>query len=188
MFDRNSSKRSAGAAGEPVEAETLNHSPASKPPSHERAKGIATIGPSIHIKGDLSGEEDLVVQGNVEGTITLNANNLTIGQEGTVNANIQAHTIIVEGTLKGDAFGEEKVTIKRTGNVQGNVSAPRVSLEDGAKFKGSMDMDYKGSKPAEPAKDSASVFKLDNKTSSSDKNPSKTHAAQASVETHNVES
>ncbi len=186
MFDRNSSKRTTGRAGDTVETETITHSPAPKPPSHERATGMATIGPSIHIKGDLSGEEDLVVQGNVEGTITLHENNLTIGQEGTVNANIQAHTIIVEGTLKGDAFGEEKVTIKRTGSVHGNVSAPRVSLEDGAKFKGSMDMDYKGSKPAESSKDnaSASVFKLDNKTSSAEKAAPQ---PKASVEAENIE-
>lgn len=163
MFDM---KRTSGKSADTREADSHSNPSAPQTPSYERSTGLATIGPSIFIKGDLSGEEDLVIQGSVEGTINLKQNNLTIGHEGKVNANIQAHTIIVEGTLKGDVFGEEKVIIKKTGNVQGNLSAPRVSLEDGAKFKGSMDMDYnKQSEAAESRKDagSASVFKLDNK-------------------------
>lgn len=103
----------------------------------------ATIGPSIHLKGDLTGEEDLVIQGHVEGTINLKQNNLTIGGNGRIHANIFATTIIVEGELQGDLYGTEKVIIRRTGNVRGNIVAPRVNLEDGAKFKGSIEMDPK---------------------------------------------
>ena len=165
MFDMNPLKRNTGKPSDMREPETVRESAStSKPVSHERPGNIATIGPSIFIKGELSGEEDLMIQGRVEGTINLKQNHLTIGQEGKVNANIHAHTIVVEGTHKGDIFGEEKVIIKKTGNVNGNVSAPRVSLEDGAKFKGSMDMDYnKRTESAAPRGDSASasVFKLD---------------------------
>ena len=113
-----------------------------------------------------------MIQGHVEGTINLKQNNLIIGQEGKVNANIHAHTITIEGSLKGDVFGEEKIIIKKTGNVHGNISAPRVSLEDGAKFKGSMDMDYKRAESPASRNDAAtaSVFKLD-KSPSTEKPP-----------------
>jgi cytoskeletal protein CcmA (bactofilin family) len=172
MFDMNPLKRTAGKSSDNQEVEPINNSPIPRPTSYEhRSTGTATIGPSINIKGELSGNEDLVIQGNVEGTITLKQNNLTIGLDGKVNANIEAHIITVEGTLKGDILGEDKVIIKKTGNVHGNISAPRVSLEDGAKFKGSMDMDGKRSGSAESRKDaaSASVFKLDNKPAVAEK-------------------
>jgi cytoskeletal protein CcmA (bactofilin family) len=164
MFEMNPLKRNTAKTADAHDTQASREAtPAPKAPSYERPGSTATIGPSIFIKGDLSGEEDLVIQGHVEGTINLKQNNLTIGQDGRVNANIHAHTITVEGTLKGDVFGEDKVIIKKTGNVNGNVTAPRVSLEDGAKFKGSMDMDYKRAESAAPRNDasSASVFKLD---------------------------
>jgi cytoskeletal protein CcmA (bactofilin family) len=164
MFEMNPLKRNAGKHTETHETEgTREAAPAPKTQSHERSTSLATIGSTIHIKGDLSGEEDLVIQGHVEGTINLKQNNLIIGQEGKVNANIHAHTITIEGSLKGDVFGEEKIIVKKTGNVHGNISAPRVSLEDGAKFKGSMDMDYKRAEPTASRNDAstASVFKLD---------------------------
>jgi len=107
-----------------------------------------------------------VIQGRVEGTINLKQNKLIIGQEGKVTATIHANTVTIEGTLKGDVFGDERVIIKKTGNVQGNVSAPQVSMEEGAKFKGSMDMDYKGatSSPSRKDAESASVLKFDAST------------------------
>lgn len=164
MFELNPLKRADAKSADARTAEgTREPMPTPKPQTHERATGFATIGPSIYIKGDLTGEEDLIIQGHVEGTINLKQNNLTIGQEGKVSANIYAHTITVEGSIKGDVFGEEKVIIKKTGTVHGNVTAPRISLEDGAKFKGSMDMDYKRAEPSASRNDtaSASVFKLD---------------------------
>lgn len=169
MFD-NPLKRNAGKPADVRDEPRQEAAPAPRPQYNERpATGVATIGPSILIKGELSGEEDLLIQGRVEGTINLKQNHLTIGQEGKVNANIHAHTVVVEGSHKGDIFGEEKVIIKKTGSVNGNVSAPRISLEDGAKFKGSMDMDVKRSESA-PRADTASVFKLD-KSPTVDKAP-----------------
>ena len=121
------------------------------------------IGSTIRIKGDLRGEESLVIQGHVEGTINLKQNKLIIGQEGKVAATMHAHTITIEGTVKGDVFGEERVILKKTGNVHGNISAPQVSMEEGAKFKGSMDMDYKTTSSPASRNDahSASIVKLD---------------------------
>ena len=161
MFEMNPLKRNTGKPADTHETASTSNPPAPKATYHEHTAGIATIGPSIFIKGDLSGEEDLVIQGNVEGTINLKQNNLTIGQNGDISANIYARTVTVEGTLKGDIYGDEKVVIKKSGNVNGNVTAPRVSLEDGARFKGSMDMDYKKTDSGTGRNDTASVFKLD---------------------------
>jgi len=99
------------------------------------------IGTSIHIKGDVTGDEDLVIQGHVDGTINLKGHNVTISKSAKVNANIEANQIIVEGELAGDMNADEKVIIRETGNVYGNIVAPRVNLEDGAMFKGSIEME-----------------------------------------------
>jgi len=101
----------------------------------------AAIGASIRIKGDVTGDENLIIQGHVEGTITLQGHNVTISKSGKVRANIIANQIIVEGELEGDMNGDEKVVIRDTGNVRGNIVAPRVTLEDGAMFKGSIEME-----------------------------------------------
>ena len=103
----------------------------------------AVIGASLHFKGDLSGNEDLEVHGRFEGTIKLKQNNLTVGKQGSVQANVRAKIINVEGTIEGDLTGDERVLVRESGNVRGNIIAPRVSLEDGAKFKGSIDMEPK---------------------------------------------
>jgi cytoskeletal protein CcmA (bactofilin family) len=106
------------------------------------------IGPSINIKGEVSGDEDLVIEGRVEGTVKLHGNELAVGKSGTVFADIEARVIRIEGEVTGDISGNEKVVITQSGNVKGNIVAPRVTLEDGAIFKGSIDMNPGGA-PAE---------------------------------------
>jgi len=106
-----------------------------------RVGEAAVIGPSIQINGDLSGEEDLIIQGKVQGTIQLKEKSLTVGSKGQVDANVLAHTVIVEGQVKGDLYGAERVAIRKTGDVEGNIVSPKVSLEEGCRFKGSIDMD-----------------------------------------------
>lgn len=101
----------------------------------------AAIGSSIRIKGDVTGDENLIIQGEVEGTIKVQGHNVTISKTGKVKADIEANQIIVEGKLEGDMNGDEKVIIRETGNVYGNIVAPRVTLEDGALFKGSIEME-----------------------------------------------
>jgi cytoskeletal protein CcmA (bactofilin family) len=105
------------------------------------ARGIAMIGKTITIKGDVSGEESLVVEGRIDGTIHLKNNDLTVGQSGRVNANVTANVVRIDGEVTGDIIGIEKVVVTKTGRVHGNIVGPRVTLEDGAKFKGSIDMD-----------------------------------------------
>ena len=103
------------------------------------------IGPSIVIKVEVTGEEDLLIQGKVEGNINLNGNQVSVGESGEVRADIQAKVIKVDGKVTGNITGLEKVVISKSGNVHGNIVAPRVTLEDGAIFKGSIDMDPAGS-------------------------------------------
>ena len=99
------------------------------------------IGSSIVIKGTVTGDEDLLIEGKVEGTIDLNSNVVSVGQSGRVSADINAKIVNIEGEVTGDITGNEKVVISKSGNVRGNIVAPRVTLEDGAIFKGSIDMD-----------------------------------------------
>ena len=101
----------------------------------------ATIGASIRIQGDIGGSERLIVHGKVEGKISLQNNDVIVGKSGQINADINAKTIQIEGEVNGDITGEEKVVITSTGRVRGNIVTPRMTLEDGAKFKGSIDMD-----------------------------------------------
>ncbi len=138
-----------------------------EPKSNLQRKEATTIGASIKLKGDLVGEEDLLIQGQVEGTIQLQNNNLTIGDKGRINADVSAKIINVQGELNGDLNGEDKVTIAETGKVHGNIVAPRVVLEDGAVFKGSIDMEptkapsakqSTGAKPSQSAGSGAPKF------------------------------
>ena len=118
------------------------------------------IGPSIKIKGEVSGDEDLLIQGQVEGTITLKANQLVVGESGQVSADIVAKTIRIDGKVNGDITGTENVVISKLGNVCGNIISPRVLLEDGAIFKGSIDMNPSDSaaKPAPQAAREPAAF------------------------------
>ncbi len=108
-----------------------------------RSQDVAVIGRSIRIDGDLQGEEDLRIEGDVNGTVQLRNNTLTIGQEGKIRANVYAKSVTVDGLMEGDLYGSERVSIRGNAQVRGNITAPRVSLEDGARFKGSIEMDPK---------------------------------------------
>ncbi len=106
----------------------------------EQLKEPAVIGPSISLKGELSGEEDLMIQGRVEGRIELKKNHVTIGRNGQLKGDIYGKVISIEGEVQGNLFGEEKIVIRESAVVRGNMRTPRFSLEDGAKFKGTIDM------------------------------------------------
>jgi cytoskeletal protein CcmA (bactofilin family) len=112
------------------------------------SREVAVIGPSIHIDGDLRGEEDLLIEGEVNGTVQLKNNSLTIGPQGKIRADVYAHSIYVDGYMEGDLYGSERVHIRKSAQVRGNVTSPRVSLEDGAKFKGSIEMDPQAAQSA----------------------------------------
>ena len=115
-------------------------------------KECALIGSTILIKGDLSGDEDLLIEGRVEGKIELPKHNVTIGKNGHVKADIYGGVITIEGEVHGNLFGEDQLVLRQASTVRGNIVAPRVILEDGADFKGSIDMSPKapGQKEATP--------------------------------------
>jgi len=106
----------------------------------EQLKEQAVIGRSISIKGELSGEEDLLIQGQVEGKIDFKKNNVTIGKNGHIRADIYGKLISIEGEVQGNLFGDEEIVVRKSAVVRGDMRTPRFSLEDGAKFKGSIDM------------------------------------------------
>lgn len=101
----------------------------------------AVISATIVVKGELSGDEDVVIAGEFEGGINLPNNSLTVKGGGRVNADVRADVVEIEGELRGDVVGGDKVVITKTGRMQGNIVSSRVILDDGAKFKGSIDMD-----------------------------------------------
>ena len=100
----------------------------------------AIIGGSLTIEGNIKGSEDLLIEGQVNGDISLPNHLVTVGSGGKVSATIRAANIIVDGKVEGDLIGDDQIEIRRTGNVLGNIVAPRVGLEDGAQFKGNIDM------------------------------------------------
>ena len=108
-----------------------------------RGGDAAVIGRSIQINGDLRGDEDLRIEGDVSGTVELRNSALTIGKEGKVKADVYAKSIAVDGETKGDLFATERVSVHVNAKVQGNIISPRVSIEEGAHFKGSIEMDPK---------------------------------------------
>jgi cytoskeletal protein CcmA (bactofilin family) len=112
------------------------------------------LGPTIQFKGELSAEEDLVIQGTIEGSIT-HTQRLTIGAGGTVRANVEAQLVVVEGTIEGDVRAEKSVAVKETARMTGNITAPSVTILQGATFNGSVDMSAgkaaKAATPADPA-------------------------------------
>jgi cytoskeletal protein CcmA (bactofilin family) len=110
-------------------------------PARASAGGeMANIGKSISIKGDLSGNEDLVVEGSVEGRIELPNNQLTIGANGNVKADVSAKSVVVVGKVAGNVTGVERVQIEATGSVQGDVRTPRLVVQEGATLNGSVEM------------------------------------------------
>jgi cytoskeletal protein CcmA (bactofilin family) len=101
------------------------------------------LGPTLHFKGELYGEEDLEFQGQIEGSIE-HTRSLSIGKEGGVRGNIRAKFVIVEGKVDGDIYATESVQIRANAKVTGNIFAPRVGIADGAHFSGRIDMNHKG--------------------------------------------
>ena len=104
---------------------------------------LASVGKSIVVKGELSGSEDLTIEGEVEGKIELHNHVLTIGAHGRVMAQVSAKSIVVLGQVTGNLTASEKVDIKENGSVDGDIVAPRVAIADGSHFRGSIDMQRK---------------------------------------------
>lgn len=137
-------KRDDAVAGQPQQGG------AAAAPQQTQAKGSGqesskvNIGKSVIIKGELSGSEDLTIEGQVDGKIELRQNVLTIGPNGRIKAEIFAKAVVVQGEVVGNVTATEKVDIRDAGSVDGDLAAPRVAIADGAHFRGSIDMKREG--------------------------------------------
>lgn len=105
-----------------------------------RSKNVSVIGPTLVIKGELSADEDLVIEGTIEGTIAHHKKNLTIGKQGRVTADIHASSVIIEGELNGDIHSDGLVSLANDATVNGNVYCSRLVMQDGAQFNGKIEM------------------------------------------------
>ena len=143
------------------------------------SNGIAGIGKSIVVKGELSGNEDLRVEGRIEGKIDLNQNVLTVGESGKVKAQIVAKSVVVVGEVLGNVTAIEKVSIQEKGVVDGDISSPRVAIAEGAHFRGSIDMRRADS--AKPAAAAAAARASGAATSSSAAGAASPSAASGSA-------
>ena len=141
MFDLNKKDPAAPTPRKEPNGDQHPHPDTEWASSDSQSNDMAVIGRSIKIDGDLRGEEDLRIEGDVSGTIELPNHSLTIGKKGRIKADAYAKSVIVDGEMNGDLYGSECVSIRANAQVEGNVVASRVSLEEGARFKGSIDMD-----------------------------------------------
>ena len=163
-----------GAQPEPPKNLPTNQPPKSTPASWEETNAMSTdamrplggatsgaiarLGASLHVKGEISGNEDLLIDGSVEGLIQLDDRKLTVGATAKVTADIIAREVVVFGTVKGNLRAKDRIEIKKDGSVNGDLTTARIMIEDGAYFKGSIEID----KSAE--KDSANAFARSNAT------------------------
>jgi cytoskeletal protein CcmA (bactofilin family) len=121
--------------------------PAASEPRVNLGRDMVNIGKSVVIKGELSGSEDLTIEGHVEGRIDLKGNVLTIGPNGKIKAEVFAKSVVVLGEVTGNVTASEKVDIRDNGSVDGDIASPRVAIAEGAHFRGSVDMQRGGNKP-----------------------------------------
>jgi cytoskeletal protein CcmA (bactofilin family) len=118
-------------------------SPESRAPVSETVPRASVLGPTLKFRGELSAQEDLIVQGSVEGSIT-HTQSLTVGTDGSMKGDIRARVIVIDGKVEGDLYATESVSIRATAKVKGNVFAPRVGITEGAFFQGQVEMQPSG--------------------------------------------
>ena len=121
---------------------------AMRPLSATSDRSSARLGSSLHVKGEISGSEDLLIDGSVEGLIQLDERKLTVGATAKVTADIIAREVVVYGTVKGNLRAKDRIEIKKDGSVNGDLTTSRIMIEDGAYFKGSIEIDRTGDKDA----------------------------------------
>ena len=131
-----------------------NSEPASDPsafssrPGTPAARNLACIGASLEIKGRITADEDLQIDGKVEGPVSIRGHRLTVGRSGQLASEVSARELIVFGKVTGNINANDRVEIKKDGAVIGDIQTTRISIEDGAIFKGRIEIDRPGSKPA----------------------------------------
>ena len=113
------------------------------------ARATGWLGSSLRVKGEISGTEDLLIDGSVEGLIQLDGRKLTIGTSAKVTADINARDVVVHGYVRGNVCAKGRIEIKKDGSVIGNLTTAQIMIEDGADFKGSIEIDRSGAEAAD---------------------------------------
>ncbi|MGA3301114.1 MAG: polymer-forming cytoskeletal protein [Candidatus Acidiferrales bacterium] len=124
-------------------ASSFSSSPSTSAPVRSTApsaKNAAVLGPGLTVKGQISGDEDLQIEGKVEGPIALKGQRLTVGSSGEIVSDVHAREVIVYGKVRGNLFAEDRVEVKKDGSVVGNITGGRVLIEDGAYLKGQIEI------------------------------------------------
>jgi len=134
----NSASRDSRVPGTPLNATPVNRTAA---PTGSIARNLACLGPSIVVKGEITSEEDLQIDGKVIGNISLRGNRLTVGRTAELNSEIDAREIIVYGNASGNLRARDRVEIKKDGQVTGDITTARISVEEGAYFKGHIEIE-----------------------------------------------
>jgi cytoskeletal protein CcmA (bactofilin family) len=123
------------------EGTTAMSTDAMRPLGATADRATARLGSSLHVKGEISGNEDLLIDGSVEGLIQLDERKLTVGATAKVTADIIAREVVVYGSVKGNLRAKDRIEIKKDGSVNGDLTTSRIMIEDGAYFKGSIEID-----------------------------------------------
>jgi cytoskeletal protein CcmA (bactofilin family) len=146
MWKRKEDEYTTSPEPSPIGSSSLSAPPAPPRPAEPLRSGelrggdVATIGKSVVVKGELSGSEDLIVDGEVEGSICLKGQTCTVGPNGRVRANIEARNVIIHGRVNGDIHATERVELRKTASLAGDIATARISIDDGAFFKGGIDI------------------------------------------------
>src|ERR1700734_3685496 len=128
----------------PGEAKKMAPIDSTYPATSSSSSGIARLGATLHVKGEITGNEDLHIDGTVEGLVQLEDRKLTVGASAKVTADIIAREVVVYGNVKGNLRARDRIEIKKDGSVVGDLTTARIMIEDGAYFKGSIEIDKTG--------------------------------------------
>lgn len=143
MFNKFGSKEASSAteAREAVDASVVPSAEKAvvQPEPPKPKPKLSVIGKSVELKGNLVAAEDLLIQGKLEGSVKNKSQNLVVGTDGTLKADVDGKNVVVQGTVSGDIHGDESVVIESSARVQGNISSSSIGVEKGARFKGSID-------------------------------------------------
>jgi cytoskeletal protein CcmA (bactofilin family) len=150
MWSKKNQAAPLAAAPEPKDAVTKMKSPDAVPPlDNTGERTIGWLGSSLRVKGDISGTEDLLIDGAIEGLIQLVGRKLTVGTTAKLTADINARDVVVYGYVKGNVHATGKIEIKKGGAVHGNLTTAQILIEDGADFRGSIEIDRGAEKEAD---------------------------------------
>ena len=131
------------------EGTTRMNKEAMRPGGGTAGRAPSRLGSSLHVKGEISGNEDLVIDGTVEGRVHINEQKLTVGATAKLQADVIAGEVIVYGSVKGNVRGKGKIEIKKDGSVNGDMTTPQIIIEDGAYFKGSIEIEKSAEKESD---------------------------------------